>query len=67
MLLKIKKLEVTLIRPTGEVQESGVAVKSGFLWKYVSSTDNPSVSGTEVRALAYDRFGKSDVKFVRMV
>ncbi|MBT1705187.1 hypothetical protein [Chryseosolibacter indicus] len=59
MLLKIDKIEVTIIRADGTVLESGSAEKDHLNWKYSAKAVNDQVEGSTIDVVAYDRFGKS--------
>ena len=59
MLLKIKRIEITIHRADGTELESGLAIKSELNWKYVATRSNHQVEGSRVAMIAYDSMGKS--------
>jgi len=65
----VTEVKVVIIDASGNELERGVAVKdaaSHELWRYLATTDNPSLAGTTIRAIAFDRPGNSAAEEVRL-
>lgn len=59
LLLKIERVEVTLLRADGTELESGSAIKHNLDWKYIAKAFNDEVKGSTISVVAYDRLEKS--------
>lgn len=61
----VTRLEVTIKASDGTILETGLAVKDADInkvdsWFYVTKENNPSLPGTTILAVAYDRPGNTD-------
>jgi hypothetical protein len=59
---QVIKLMVTITSREGVIEEEGEAVYDGErFWVYRTTTANPALTGTKIRAIAYDRPGNKGI------
>ncbi len=65
----VTEVKITIVDAAGNEVESGAAVKdpaSHELWRYLATTANPTLPGTTIRAMAFDRPGNSATEEIRL-